>query len=160
MKASAVNEAARLIHGAADRKPTGLALLLAREGRLVGAYQAEELDRLETLVPELQARVVELEAQRVALAARLRDGQRWQQGRSPRLVSEDFVSQDELRSIFGISLTAPWDVSAEVAELMREGAVRLRAELETPDEAPHVAPCRWPASPDCTCGPIASGGGR
>lgn len=61
MKASAVNEAARLIHGAADRKPTGLALLLAREGRLVGAHQAEELDRLEALVPELQARVAELE---------------------------------------------------------------------------------------------------
>jgi hypothetical protein len=54
-------------------------------------------------------RVTELEAQRAALAARLRTGQTWQQGRTPPLVSQDYVSQDELRAIFGIPLVAPWD---------------------------------------------------
>ncbi|MFI1734007.1 hypothetical protein ACH40E_33305 [Streptomyces acidicola] len=58
---------------------------------------------------ESRARVAELEAQRAALATRLRAGQRWQQGRTPALVTQDFVSQDELRAIFGIPLTAPWD---------------------------------------------------
>ncbi|MET9138846.1 hypothetical protein [Streptomyces parvulus] len=58
---------------------------------------------------ELRARVAELEAQREALAARLRAGQRWKWGRTPPLVSQDYVSQDELRAIFGIELTAPWD---------------------------------------------------
>lgn len=57
---------------------------------------------------ELQARVAELEAQREALAERLRAGQRWERGRNPELVSENFVSQSELRSIFGIPLAPPW----------------------------------------------------
>jgi hypothetical protein len=54
------------------------------------------------------ARIAELEAQREALAERLRAGQQWRQGRNPELVSENFVSQSELRSIFGIPLVAPW----------------------------------------------------
>ncbi|MFJ5151448.1 hypothetical protein ACIQCF_07640 [Streptomyces sp. NPDC088353] len=65
----------------------------------------EPLSELE----QLRARVAELEAQREALAERLRAGQEWQRGRTPELVSENFVSQSELRSIFGIPLTAPWD---------------------------------------------------
>jgi hypothetical protein len=56
----------------------------------------------------LRARVAELEAQREVLAERLRAGQQWRQGRNPELVSENFVSQSELRSIFGIPLVAPW----------------------------------------------------
>ncbi|UUU21675.1 hypothetical protein [Streptomyces sp. DSM 40750] len=58
-------------------------------------------------------RIAELEGQRQALAERLRAGQRWQRGRTPELVSENFVSQSELRSIFGIPLAAPWDEPAE-----------------------------------------------
>jgi hypothetical protein len=53
-------------------------------------------------------RIAELEAQREVLAERLRAGQQWRQGRNPELVSENFVSQSELRSIFGIPLVAPW----------------------------------------------------
>jgi hypothetical protein len=56
----------------------------------------------------LTARVAELEAQREALAERLLAGQRWERGRDPELVSENFVSQSELRSIFGIPLAPPW----------------------------------------------------
>lgn len=52
-------------------------------------------------------------AQREALMARLRVGQRWQPGRRPPLVSQDFVSQDELRAMFGIPLVAPWDEPSE-----------------------------------------------
>lgn len=58
---------------------------------------------------QLRARVAELEEQHEALAERLRAGQHWQRGRTPELVSENYVSQPELRSIFGIPLTAPWD---------------------------------------------------
>lgn len=65
----------------------------------------------EPTTAELRARVAELEAQREALAERLRAGQRWERGRNPELVSENFVSQSELRSIFGIPLVAPWDES-------------------------------------------------
>lgn len=57
----------------------------------------------------LKAYIAELEAGREALAARLRAGQRWQQGRTPALVAQDLVSQDELRAMFGIPLAAPWD---------------------------------------------------
>ncbi|MFF6829584.1 hypothetical protein [Streptomyces longwoodensis] len=60
-------------------------------------------------VPALLARVAELEAQREALTERLRAGQHWQRGRNPELVSENYVSQSELREIFGIPLVAPWD---------------------------------------------------
>ena len=53
--------------------------------------------------------VTELTAGREALTARLREGQRWQQGRTPPLVSQDYVAQDELRAMFSIPLVAPWD---------------------------------------------------
>ncbi|MFD0437055.1 hypothetical protein [Streptomyces chartreusis] len=59
-------------------------------------------------VEQLQARMAEQDAQREALAERLRAGQRWQRGRRPELVSENLVSQSELRDIFGIPLVAPW----------------------------------------------------
>ncbi|MFC7880450.1 hypothetical protein ACFUVV_00980 [Streptomyces sp. NPDC057376] len=67
-------------------------------------------------VPALLAEVRHLQAQRAALAVRLRAGQRWEQGRAQPLVSQDYVSQDELRSIFGIELTAPWDDATPAAE--------------------------------------------
>ena len=54
-------------------------------------------------------RIAQLEAQRAALAERLRAGQQWQRGRNPELVSESYVSPSELRNIFGVKLTAPWD---------------------------------------------------
>jgi hypothetical protein len=54
-------------------------------------------------------RITELEAQRAALTERLRAGQHWQRGRNPELVSENYVSQSELREIFSIPLVAPWD---------------------------------------------------
>ncbi|MFI0268620.1 hypothetical protein [Streptomyces luteogriseus] len=60
------------------------------------------------MIAKLRARVAELEAQREALAERMRAGQRWERGRAPELVSENFVSQSELRSIFGIPLAPPW----------------------------------------------------
>jgi len=61
----------------------------------------------------LQSRVAELEKQREALTERLRAGQTWQRGRNPELVSEDLVSQSELRAIFGIPLVAPWNDATE-----------------------------------------------
>lgn len=81
---------------------------------LVSGEVSEELEvRLDDLLAvacePLRARVAELEAQRDALAARLKRGQEWQPGRTPALVSQDYLSQDELRSIFGIPLVAPWD---------------------------------------------------
>lgn len=58
-------------------------------------------------------RVTELEAQREALGERMRAGQQWRQGRTPELVSENRVSQSELREIFGIPLTPPWEGDEE-----------------------------------------------
>lgn len=72
----------------------------------------EALDDAAKALREQRDRIAELEAQREALAERLRAGQRWQRGRNPELVSENFVSQSELRSIFGIPLVAPWDEPA------------------------------------------------
>ncbi|MFF7561918.1 hypothetical protein ACFZB4_18345 [Streptomyces pseudovenezuelae] len=66
---------------------------------------AAQLDRAGTLDRLLR----EAQAQRAALAARLRAGQTWEQDRTPPLVAQDYVSQEELRAIFGIELTAPWD---------------------------------------------------
>ncbi|WP_329291941.1 hypothetical protein [Streptomyces pseudovenezuelae] len=66
---------------------------------------AAQLDRAGTLDRLLR----EAQAQREALAARLRAGQTWQRDRNPSLVAQDYVSQEELRAIFGIELTAPWD---------------------------------------------------
>lgn len=62
---------------------------------------------------QLRARVAELDAQREALTERLRAGQHWQRGRNPELVSENYVSQSELRDIFGIALAAPWDATGQ-----------------------------------------------
>lgn len=71
--------------------------------------RVDEVERAYTFdTAALKARIAELEAQREALAERLRAGQQWRQGRNPELVSENFVSQSELRSIFGIPLVAPW----------------------------------------------------
>lgn len=69
---------------------------------------------LTPVVEWLLNRVTELEAQREALAERLCAGQQWQRGRTPELVSENLVSQSELREIFEIPLAAPWvDVSQD-----------------------------------------------
>lgn len=84
----------------ADGSITNLSDAVAAQGALPMPV-APELERL-------RLRVAELEAQREALAERLRAGQQWRQGRNPELVSENFVSQSELRSIFGIPLVAPW----------------------------------------------------
>ncbi|WP_435215824.1 hypothetical protein [Streptomyces sp. bgisy034] len=73
----------------------------AKESILLLVAEAEEAERL-------RARVAAQDAQREALAERLRAGQRWQRGRRPELVSENLVSQSELRDIFGIPLVAPW----------------------------------------------------
>ncbi|MCX5239782.1 hypothetical protein OG824_31735 [Streptomyces prunicolor] len=75
-----------------------------------GDATADEWNRLAgDDVPALVAEIRRLEAQRAALVVRLRSGQRWERGRTPALISQDFVSQDELRAIFGIELSAPWD---------------------------------------------------
>ncbi|MFF7880937.1 hypothetical protein ACH40F_08340 [Streptomyces sp. NPDC020794] len=69
-----------------------------------------------------QDRVTETEARRAALTERMRAGQRWQRGRNPELVSENLVSQSELRSIFGIPLVAPWAEAAAVCRCDEPGA--------------------------------------
>jgi len=76
--------------------------------------EVEIHERVVPAVEWLLARAAEADAQRAALAARLRAGQSWQQGRNPALVSEDYLSQRELRAMFGIPLTAPWDDSDEM----------------------------------------------
>jgi hypothetical protein len=72
------------------------------------AAQMDRANTLDRLCREQRARVAELEARREALAERMRAGQTWQRGRNPELVSENQVSQSELREIFGIPLTPPW----------------------------------------------------
>lgn len=79
----------------------GIAFAINAAGRHMSPEVAAELDTL-------RARVAELDVQRQALAERLSAGQTWQRGRSPELVSENYVSQSELRAIFGIPLAAPW----------------------------------------------------
>lgn len=66
--------------------------------------EVEIHERVAPAVEWLLNRVTELETQRQALGARLQAGQTWEAGR---LVSEDYVSQRELRALFGIKLTAP-----------------------------------------------------
>jgi hypothetical protein len=91
--------------------------LLLKAGQAPDAAQAL-VDLIDRLCTELER----LKAQRAALAARLRAGQTWQRGRTPALVKEDYISQGELRQMFGIPLTAPWEPdnlqpTAEVATL-------------------------------------------
>jgi hypothetical protein len=69
-----------------------------------------------TEVERLRARLAVVEGQRAALAERLRAGQTWERGR---LVSEDYVSQPELRQIFGIPLAAPLNGGLEVDGITR-----------------------------------------
>lgn len=78
-------------------------------------------------------RIAGLEAGRTALAARLRAGQRWQRDRTPALVSQDFVGQDELRAMFGIPLTAPWD-ETDGCDTAQRSAGKL-ARLLAPSQA-------------------------
>lgn len=97
--------------------PDAWALGMTVISHLEGPHTPSSPEELEPghrkLIEQLRARAAELEAQRAALAVRLRAGQRWRRGRSMPLISQDFVSQDELRDIFGIQLTAPWDAPAE-----------------------------------------------
>jgi len=60
---------------------------------------------------QMRAQITKLEAQRTALRARLQAGQQWQRDRNPALVSQDYVSQTELRAMFDIPLVAPWESS-------------------------------------------------
>lgn len=92
----------------ADAVAAELGRLRARVDEVERAYTFDTAELKQKLDVALK-RVAELEAQRAALAERLRAGQRWQRGRNPALVSQDFVGQDELRAMFGIPLTAPWD---------------------------------------------------
>ena len=89
-------------------------LLRTAQGR-VAELESERHSTNEALSDAAEAlranrdRIAQADAQRQALAERLRAGQQWQRGRNPDLVSENYVSQSELRAIFGIPLTAPWD---------------------------------------------------
>jgi septal ring factor EnvC (AmiA/AmiB activator) len=114
--------------------------------------QRDRIDGLESTNAALRARLAVLEGQRAALAERLRAGQTWRQGR---LVSEDVVSQSELREVFGIPLAAPLDgitrliaplqalretelaedVSPQVAKL-RDLLAGQRAAVEDPHDSP------------------------
>ncbi|MFI8531751.1 hypothetical protein ACIGMX_16115 [Streptomyces aquilus] len=109
MNTKLVNSAAGVINAAlaSNRTAAGIALALDSAQLLMSPETAAELE-------QLRAQVAELEAQREVLVERLRAGQRWQRGRTPELVSENYVSQSELREIFGIALAAPWvDVSQD-----------------------------------------------
>jgi hypothetical protein len=107
-----------------------LALESAQRGRRV---QRDRIDGLESTNAALRDRLAVLEGQRAALAERLRAGQTWRQGR---LVSEDTVSQSELREIFGIPLAAPLD---GVADGIARLTVPLQALREAEPEAPYVS---------------------
>ncbi|MFD5814349.1 hypothetical protein [Streptomyces sp. NPDC127038] len=89
----------------------------------------DQIAELETTNEALRARLAELETQRAALAERLRAGQSWERGR---LVSEDYVSQPELRQIFGIPLAAPLDGITRLTVPVHV----LRAEVEDQYESP------------------------
>ncbi|MCX4703931.1 hypothetical protein [Streptomyces sp. NBC_01373] len=118
----------------------------------------------------LRARVAELEAERhvtnaalddavqalrihrdrtAALAERLRAGQTWQRGRSPELVSENYVSQSELRAIFGIPLTAPWadGITRQIVpvQALREDEPTVKCRCDEPDADPYSCEAE-----DCT----------
>jgi hypothetical protein len=92
----------------------------------------DRIAELETTNDALRARLAVLEAQRAALAERLLAGQQWRRGRNPELVSEDRVSQPELRVIFGIPLAAPWDGVAEADGITRRIAPTQALREEPP----------------------------
>jgi hypothetical protein len=104
----------------------------------------DRIAELETTNDALRARLAVLEAQRAALAERLLAGQQWRRGRNPELVSEDRVSQPELRVIFGIPLAAPWDGVAEADGITRRIAPTqaLREDEPSEDVSPRVAELR------------------
>jgi hypothetical protein len=93
--------------------------------------QRDRLAELESTNAALRARLAVVEGQRAALAERLRAGQTWRQDR---LVSEDSVSQPELRTIFAIPLAAPLDgitrLVAPVLALREEPPLKGRARLD------------------------------
>ena len=74
----------------------------------VAELEAERHTTNEALDDAVQA-LRERQVEREALVERMRAGQRWQRGRNPELVSENLISQSELREIFGIPLMSPWD---------------------------------------------------
>jgi hypothetical protein len=95
----------------------------------------DRIAELESTNAALRARLAELEGQRAALAERLRAGQAWQRGR---LVSEDTVSQPELREVFGIPLAAP------LGAVEADGITQRIAPVQAPreDVTPQVAKLR------------------
>jgi hypothetical protein len=103
----------------------------------------DRIDGLESTNAALRARLAVLEGQRAALAERLRTGQTWQRGR---LVSEDTVSQPELREVFGIPLAAPLDgITRQIApvQALREDVTPMQALLagqRAAVEDPHDSP--------------------
>jgi hypothetical protein len=150
-----VNGAAGVILAALEQNRTaaGIALALESAGLLmtpetaadmasvstdavrVAEESLAELKREHEANAALRTRVAELDAQREALSARLRAGQRWKQGRTPALVSQDFVSQDELRAMFGIPMVAPWDEPTKPDALTRTFAPTA-ALREDPHDSP------------------------
>jgi hypothetical protein len=92
----------------------------------------DRIAELGTTNGALRARLAELEAQRAALAERLRAGQTWRQGRNPELVSEDYVSQPELRAMFAIPLAAPWDGAGRADGITRRIAPTQALREEPP----------------------------
>jgi hypothetical protein len=111
-------------------------------GMLVEPGGAGELVRLRARVAELEQErdlanaalddaaqaLRERQTEREVLVRRMRAGQRWQRGRTPELVSEDLVSQPELRKIFGIPLMAPWEYA--------DGITRRLAPVQVLGEVP------------------------
>lgn len=100
----------RMLARRAARMPLVVEGLRARVAELEAERHTtnEALSQAAETLRANRDRIAEHDAQREALAERLRAGQRWQRGRRPELVSQDFVSQSELRNIFGIPLVAPW----------------------------------------------------
>jgi hypothetical protein len=120
--------AAELVRLREERHSTNESVSLASERMRA---DRDRIDGLESTNTALRARLAEVEGQRAALAERLRAGQTWRQDR---LISEDLVSQPELRSIFGIPLAAPLDgitrQIAPVQALREEPPLKGRARLD------------------------------
>jgi hypothetical protein len=99
----------------------------------VAELEAERHSTNESLDDAVQC-LRERQTEREALVEQMRAGQTWQRGRNPELVSENHVSQSELREIFGIPLTSPWG---------DEPAVKCRC--DEPDADPYAC-----EADDCT----------